>query len=84
MKELYNWSSLNSNNVFDFQAIIYSVPLCSFKSNVLNVGWYTNTIFKKVYFLKIFLPNVIKELLQLSEQEAASRTLSYNHLTKTP
>ena len=37
-KVLHNGSSLDLSNSFDFQAVIYSGALSSFKSNILNVG----------------------------------------------
>ena len=38
-KGLNNGVILDLNNPFDFQEIIYSVPLSSCNSKVLNVGW---------------------------------------------
>ena len=45
-KWLNNGLRLDFDNSLDFQAIIYSVPLSSFNSNVLNVGWQINIFLK--------------------------------------
>ena len=51
-KVLHNGSSLDLSNSFDFQAVIYSGALSSFKSNILNVGW-------KQMYLKTIITNKI-------------------------